>query len=73
MACDVNLAKSNWRVSEIKSRTFACHEDFDDVTYSANIMLLMHVTPGGLSLQRCILSMQIPREPFVKLTFQAIF
>ena len=31
------LAKSNWRVSEITSRTFVRHENVDDVTYSANV------------------------------------
>ena len=33
------LAKSNRRVSEIMSRTFARHEDVDDVTNSANVKL----------------------------------
>ena len=46
------LANSNWCVSDITSRTFARHEDVDDVTYSAKAMLLMHAAPGGLSLQR---------------------
>ena len=31
------LAKSNWCVSEITSRTLARHLDIDDVTYSANV------------------------------------
>ena len=31
------LAKRNWCVSEITSRTFARHLDNDDVTYSANV------------------------------------
>ena len=31
------LAKSNLCVSEITSRTFACHLDIDDVTYSDNV------------------------------------
>ena len=31
------LAESNLCASEITSRTFAHHEDVDDVTYSANL------------------------------------
>ena len=31
------LAKSNWCVSGMTSRTFARNEDVDDVTYSANV------------------------------------
>ena len=33
----VQLATSNWYVSEITSRTFARYLDNDDVTYRANV------------------------------------
>ena len=62
-------------MSEITSRTFVRHEDVDDVTFSTMYQRNVINAPDARRTKPTagILSWQISSEPFIKLTFEAIF